>query len=125
MSVRPGLLYSSTHEWLRIEGSEAVIGITDFAQDQLGDLTFVELPAVGMSLSAGQEFGSVESVKAASELYIPAAGEVTAVNTDLENAPELVNQSPFDKGWMLRLRLDGQPAGLMSAEEYEEFIKKA
>ena len=125
MSVKSGLLYSATHEWLRVESGEAIIGITDFAQDQLGDLTFVELPAVGMTLAAGQEFGSVESVKAASELYSPAAGEVIAVNTDLENAPELVNQSPFEKGWMLRLRLDGKADGLMNAEQYEEFIKKA
>ena len=125
MSVNPGLLYASSHEWVRIEGNEAVIGISHFAQDQLGDLTFVELPDVGTALAAGQEMGSVESVKAASEVYSPVAGEVIAVNTVLEDAPELVNQSPYDKGWMVRLRLDGQPGELMNADQYKAFIANA
>ena len=125
MSVNPGLLYASSHEWVRIEGNEAVIGISHFAQDQLGDLTVVELPDVGTALAAGQEMGSVESVKAASEVYSPVAGEVIAVNTVLEDAPELVNQSPYDKGWMVRLRLDGQPGELMNADQYKAFIANA
>ncbi len=125
MSVKPGLLYASSHEWLRIEGEEAVIGISDFAQNQLGDLTFVELPAIGSTFAAGQEIGSVESVKAASEIYSPAAGQVIAINTELEDAPELVNQSPYDKGWMVRLRLAGKPEGLLDADAYTELVKNA
>lgn len=125
MSVNPGLLYASSHEWVRIEGNEAVVGISHFAQDQLGDLTFVELPDVGTPLAAGQEMGSVESVKAASEIYCPVAGEVITVNADIEDAPELVNQSPYDKGWLVRLRLDGQPGDLMNAEQYKDFIANA
>ncbi len=114
------LYYAATHEWVRIEGDEAVIGITDFAQEQLGDITFVDLPTVGSSLQAGQEMGSVESVKAASELYSPVSGEVIEINTDLDSSPELINESPFDAGWLVRVKLISSPSGLMSAEEYEE-----
>ncbi len=114
------LYYAATHEWVRIEGDEAVIGITHFAQEQLGDITFVDLPTVGSTLQAGQEMGSVESVKAASELYSPVSGEVIEVNTDLDANPELINESPFDAGWLVRVKLISSPSGLMSAEEYEE-----
>ncbi|MDR0339793.1 MAG: glycine cleavage system protein GcvH [Desulfovibrio sp.] len=122
MSVKPDLLYSPSHEWARIEGNEAVLGITHFAQDQLGDITFIDLPAVGDTLAPGKEMGSVESVKAASDIYSPVAGEVVAVNEALENAPELMNQSPFDKGWMVRVRLSAQPSGLLDAKGYEEAV---
>ena len=114
------LYYAATHEWARIEGDEAVIGITFFAQEQLGDITFVDLPTVGSTLQAGQEMGSVESVKAASELYSPVSGEVIEINTDLDASPELINESPFDAGWLVRVKLISSPSGLMSAEEYEE-----
>lgn len=114
------LLYAKSHEWVRIEGDEAVVGISHFAQEQLGDLTFVELPQPGDQAQAGQEIGSVESVKAASEIYSPVTGEVTAVNTELENAPELVNQDPFGQGWMFRVRLAEQPSGLLDADAYAE-----
>lgn len=112
------LLYSTSHEWVRIEGQEAVIGITHFAQEQLGDLTFVELPRSGDILAAGDEAGSVESVKAASEIYTPVGGEVLAVNTDLENAPELINQDAFGQGWIFRIRLNAAPEGLLDAKAY-------
>ena len=125
MSVNPGLLYASSHEWVRIEGNEAVIGISHFAQDQLGDLTVVELPDVGTALAAGHEMGSVEYLMYNSKVNIQVAGEVIAVNTVLEDAPELVNQSPYDKGWMVRLRLDGQPGELMNADQYKAFIANA
>ncbi|MDR0826878.1 MAG: glycine cleavage system protein GcvH [Desulfovibrio sp.] len=118
MSIKKDLLYAATHEWVRIEGAEAVIGITHFAQEQLGDITFVELPQVGDSLEAGKEMGSVESVKAASDLYSPVSGEVLAVNTALEDAPEKVNASPYEEGWLVRLRLKGAPSGLLDAEAY-------
>lgn len=122
MSVKADLQYASSHEWVRVEGAEAVIGITDFAQEQLGDLTFVELPKVGDALSPGKEMGAVESVKAASDLYSPVAGEVVAVNEELENAPEMVNQDPYGKGWMIRVRLDAAPSGLLDAAAYEALI---
>ncbi|MGJ3523499.1 glycine cleavage system protein GcvH [Nitratidesulfovibrio sp. D1] len=124
MSIPADLLYTDTHEWVRIEGDEAVIGITQFAQEQLGDLTFVDLPAVGDTLATGQEMGSVESVKAASELYSPLAGTVSAVNDALSGAPELVNQSPYTDGWMVRVKLDGKPEGLLSAADYEAVVAR-
>ncbi|MGE4538533.1 glycine cleavage system protein GcvH [Desulfovibrio sp. JY] len=117
------LLYTKTHEWVRVEDEIAVIGITDFAQEQLGDITYVELPAVGTELEPGQEMGSVESVKAASELYSPVAGEVIEINGELDATPEKINADPFGEGWMLRVRLSAEPAGLLSPEEYEEISK--
>ena len=124
MSIKPELKYAASHEWVRIEGSEAVIGITHFAQDSLGDITFVDLPEVGTTLAADQEMGSVESVKAASDIYCPVAGEVVAVNEALENAPETINQDPYGEGWMIRVRLDGEPSGLLDAKGYEEVVAK-
>ncbi len=123
MNIPDDLLYASSHEWIRIEGDEAVIGITDFAQEQLGDVTFVDLPAVGASFDAGQEMGSVESVKAASEIYCPVSGDILEVNTDLDSSPELINESPFDAGWLVRIKVLSPPSGLMNAEEYEEYVQ--
>jgi glycine cleavage system H protein len=122
MSIKPDLLYAPTHEWARVEGSEAVLGITFFAQEQLGDITFVELPRVGDILAPGKEMGSVESVKAASDIYSPVAGEVLAVNEELEAAPEKVNESPYDAGWMARVRLSAPPSGLLDAKGYEKAV---
>jgi glycine cleavage system H protein len=121
--MQKDLLYTRTHEWVRVEDDIAVIGITDFAQEQLGDITYVELPAVGTALEAGQEMGSVESVKAASELYSPVFGEVTEINEDLEATPEKVNTDPYGEGWLIRVRLSAEPSGLLSPEEYEEIAK--
>ncbi len=107
MSENQDLKYAKTHEWVRREGeNEAVIGISDYAQNSLGDITFVELPAVGDRLSKGDSFGVVESVKAASDLYAPVSGEVLAVNEELEDAPEKVNEAATGDGWMLKVRLD-------------------
>ena len=117
------LLFTKTHEWIRVEDDIAVIGITDFAQEQLGDITYVELPAVGTVVEAGQEMGSVESVKAASEIYSPVSGEVVEINGELEATPEKVNSDPYGEGWLLRVRLSDEPAGLLSPEEYEEIAK--
>lgn len=114
------LLFTKTHEWVRIEDDIAVIGITEFAQEQLGDITYVELPAVGTDLEAGQEMGSVESVKAASELFSPVSGQIVAVNEELDATPEKVNTDPYGEGWMLRVRLADEPEGLLSPEAYEE-----
>ncbi len=121
MSNPTELLYDKTHEWVRIEGEEAVIGITHFAQDSLGDITYVDLPGEGTELNAGDEFGSIESVKAASELYSPVTGEVIAANHALNNTPEVVNNSPYTDGWMLRIKLSAKPEGLMDAAAYEAF----
>ncbi|MDR2850490.1 MAG: glycine cleavage system protein GcvH [Desulfovibrio sp.] len=122
MPINPAeLLYSDTHEWLRVEGQEAVVGITRFAQDALGDITYVELPDIGSAFQAGQTFGSVESVKAASDLVAPANGTVTAVNTALEDAPELLNTSPYGKGWLARIELTAKPDTLMDAAGYDVF----
>jgi len=96
-----GLRYSPDHEWVRMEEGLARIGLTDYAQDQLGDIVYVELPQVGKSIAKGGVFGSVESVKAVSELYMPIAGKIVEINAALENSPELVNTSPYDQGWML------------------------
>lgn len=122
MSNNPAeLLYSRTHEWARLEGEEAVIGITWFAQESLGDITYVELPQAGDSLTAGTEFGSIESVKAASDLISPVNGVVVAVNTTLENAPETLNTAPFGDGWLARVKLADNPKDLMAAAAYEAF----
>ena len=120
MNVPESLRYSKDHEWLRTEGGEAVVGITAYAADELGDVVFVELPDVGRHLAANETFGVIESVKTASDLHVPAAGEVVAVNEDLAEAPELVNSEPYDGGWMIRLKLDDAAASeeLLDAEAY-------
>ena len=117
--------YQESHEWIRIEGDEAVIGISDYAQSELNDVVYVDLPEVGDSLDQGDEFGSVESVKAASELYMPMSGEVIAVNEQLEEEPELVNSAPFGEGWMLRIRLadPGEADKLMDAAGYRALVE--
>jgi glycine cleavage system H protein len=114
-------LYQASHEWIRVQDDEAVIGISDYAQSELNDVVYVELPEAGDVLAKGDEFGSVESVKAASELYMPAGGEVIAVNEALEDTPEWVNEAPFGAGWMVRIKL-ADPAdleGLLDAKAYE------
>jgi glycine cleavage system H protein len=116
------LQYTKTHEWIKIEGDEGTIGISDYAQDSLGDVVFVELPEVGAEYEAGQPFGAVESVKAASDLYLPVAGEITAVNDALVNEPELLNSDPYGAGWLLKIRVAEGVGALMSAEAYEKYV---
>ncbi|WP_199244307.1 glycine cleavage system protein GcvH [Pseudodesulfovibrio cashew] len=117
------LKYTKSHEWVMIEGDVATVGITDFAQEQLGDMTFVELPEVGDTFEAGSEMGSVESVKAASEIYSPVSGEVIEVNEELEDAPEKVNEEPYGDGWMVKFKIKGEPEGLLDAEEYTSLVE--
>ena len=100
------VMYSDDHEWTKMENDEVIIGISDYAQDQLGDIVFVELPQVGETFEKGTEFGTVESVKAVSELFLPVGGEITAVNDTLEDSPELVNNEPYTGGWMIRIKLN-------------------
>lgn len=121
MKFDPTCRYQETHEWVRVEGAEGVIGISDYAQSELNDVVYVELPEVGDTIEKGEEFGTVESVKAASELYAPVSGEVIAVNRELEDTPELVNRDPFGEGWMIRVRLadPDEVEDLMDAEEYK------
>lgn len=120
--IPANLLYTKSHEWTKIEGDTATVGITQFAQEQLGDLTFVDLPNAGDQVTAGAEMGSVESVKAASELYSPVTGEVLAVNEDLASAPEKINQDPYGAGWMIKVKLSAQPQGLLDAAAYEQVV---
>ena len=113
------LLYTASHEWVRVTDQEALIGITDFAQCQLGDITFIELPSMGDAVVQGREMGSIESVKAASELNSPVSGTVVEVNAELDGAPEKINKDPYGTGWMIRVRLSASPQGLLSPEEYK------
>ena len=113
--------YTRTHEWITVEGKGATIGITDFAQAQLGDVVFLELPAVGRKLTERETFGVIESVKAASDLYAPVAGRITAVNEKLTSKPELVNSDPYGDGWILKLELVGElPPDLLDEEQYRK-----
>ena len=118
------LHFAKSHEWVRLAGDgTALVGITDYAQSSLGDITFVQLPKAGATLAAGAVFGVVESVKAASDLYAPVAGTVLEVNAGLDAAPELLNRDSYGAGWMLKLRLDGTaPAGLLDAEGYARHV---
>lgn len=126
MNLPTDLLYSEEHEWVRREGSDIRIGITDFAQSELGDIVFVELPEVGDEITANEPFGSVESVKTVSELYAPISGKVVEVNEDLEDSPEYVNESPYEQAWMIVVEPsdDSELDNLLSAEEYEAHISK-
>lgn len=119
--------YSKEHEWLSVDGDEATIGITHHAQDELGDVVFIELPEVGATIETGKPFGSIESVKAVSELYAPVSGEILGVHEDLIDRPELVNEDPHGGAWMLRIRLTdpSQVAGLMSASDYLTFVDES
>jgi len=120
------LFYTKEHEWLRIAGDGGTVGITDHAQKELGDIVYVELPKVGTKYDSGETFGSVESVKAVSELYIPVSGEVIEINETLGAAPEKINEDPYGNGWMIRIRLlnKNETADLLSAGEYEEYASE-
>src|ERR687884_1226403 len=123
MNVPEELSYTRTHEWVRREGDIATVGITDHAQDELGDVVFIELPEEGATFSAGDSFGTIESVKAVSDLYAPVGGEVVEVNGTLNDNPELINEDPYGDGWMIRLRVSGED-DLLSASEYEKVLEE-
>lgn len=126
--TRPAdLFYSREHEWLRLDGDTATVGITDYAQESLGDIVYVELPKVGTKLDQAGEAGVVESVKAVSEIYSPIAGEITDVNSAIESDPALVNREPFAGGWLFKLKISdaSQKEGLLSAAAYDKLVEKA
>lgn len=124
MNVPAELKYTKEHEWIRVEGDEAFVGITDYAQSQLGDIVFVECETVGDILKAGDTFGTIEAVKTVSELYLPVSGEVLEFNDALEDEPELVNKDPYGKGWIVKISVadKAQMAGLLDAEAYKAII---
>lgn len=124
MANPANLQYTKDHEWVRLDGANATVGITDHAQKQLGDVVFVELPKVGDTFEASEPFGSVESVKAVSEIYMPVGGTISAVNESLNDDPELVNTDPYGDGWMITIKTTAKPDGLLTAAEYEDYIKE-
>ncbi|HOJ20402.1 MAG TPA: glycine cleavage system protein GcvH [Armatimonadota bacterium] len=126
MNLPPELRYAKSHEWVRVEGDLATIGITDYAQDQLGDVVYIELPEVGRTLQQEETFGSIESVKAVSELLAPVSGEVVEVNEELLDTPETVNEDPYSAGWMIIVRMDdpSEVKDLLTAEQYQAFVEE-
>lgn len=127
MDIRSELQYSRDHEWISVDNDVVTIGVTDYAQGQLGDIVYVELPDIGASFSAGDEFGTIESVKAVSELFSPVEGEVVAVNEQLADEPELVNDDPYESGWLIKIQLEEgslDDADLMDDEEYTELVEQ-
>jgi glycine cleavage system H protein len=124
LDVPEELQYTKSHEWVRTEDDTATIGITDHAQEELGDIVYIELPEQGATFEAGDSFGTVESVKAVSDLYSPVGGEVVEVNEGLGDSPEKINEDPYGEGWILKVRVSDEGAGLLSATEYEQFLEE-
>lgn len=124
MNVPAELKYTKEHEWIRVEGDEAFVGITDYAQSQLGDIVFVECETVGDGLEAGEIFGTIEAVKTVSDLYIPMGGEVLEFNSALEDQPELINKDPYGEGWIIKVKIseEDELGGLLSADAYKAII---
>ena len=125
LKIPDGLKYTESDEWVRLEGQIAVIGLTDFAQNALNDIVYVELPSIGDTFAKGDSFGSVESVKAASDIYLPVAGTISEVNETLEDEPELINTDPYGKGWLVKVEVDGDAglADLMNAAAYRSYCE--
>ena len=122
MNIPSDLLYTKDHEWVRIDGDIATVGVTDFAQGELGDIVYVEIETEGESLESGEVFGTVEAVKTVSDLFMPVSGEVVEVNGGLESNPEIVNTDPYGDGWMIKIKISDQGDSLMSAEDYKAEI---
>jgi glycine cleavage system H protein len=123
MNFPQELKYTKDHEWVKIDGDVATIGITDFAQKELGDIVYVEVETIGENIRAGEVFGTVEAVKTVSDLFMPVSGEILEFNEELESSPELVNSDPYSAGWMVKVRIDGDlPDDLMDADAYQELI---
>lgn len=124
MNIPAGLQYTKDHEWVKIEGNTATVGITDFAQGELGDIVYVDISTVGQTVGEGDVFGTVEAVKTVSDLYMPVAGKVLEVNAVLDGSPEKVNEDPYGEGWMIKIEVSGASSGLLSADQYKELIGK-
>ena len=122
MNFPQELKYTKDHEWVKIEGDIATIGITEFAQKELGDIVYVEVETVGETIDAGEVFGTVEAVKTVSDLFMPLTGEIIEFNEELESSPELVNESPYESGWMVKVKITETPADLLDAAEYAELV---
>ena len=125
MNFPENLLYTKDHEWVRLEGDVATVGITDFAQSELGDIVYVEVESIGKALSAGDVFGTVEAVKTVSDLFLPLSGTVTELNPKLASSPELVNTDPYGEGWMIKMKVDnaGDAGSLMKSDAYTSLVK--
>ena len=124
MNIPNGLLYTKDHEWVKIDGTTATIGITDFAQGELGDIVYIDISTVGKEIDEHQVFGTVEAVKTVSDLFMPLTGKVLEVNSMLDASPEKVNSDPYGDGWMVKVEVKGSTAGLLTAEQYKELIGK-
>lgn len=124
MNVPQDLLYTKDHEWIRIEGETAVVGVTDFAQSELGDVVFIEIETEGETIGKGEPFGTIEAVKTVSDMFMPVSGEVIEVNPGLDKSPDLVNKDPYGKGWMVKIRISdpAETRDLLSAEKYKELL---
>ena len=124
MNIPESLQYTKDHEWIKIEGNTALIGITDFAQGELGEIVYLDINTVGEEVKEHDVFGSVEAVKTVSDLFMPITGKILEVNPALENHPEKVNSDPYGEGWMIKIEVKGSPKGLLTAKEYQELIGK-
>jgi glycine cleavage system H protein len=124
MNIPAGLKYTKDHEWIKLEGNIATIGITDFAQGELGDIVYVDINTVGQSVAQGEVFGTVEAVKTVSDLYMPVSGKVTEVNPVLDGSPEKVNEDAYGEGWMIKIEVSGPTTDLLTADQYKELIGK-
>jgi glycine cleavage system H protein len=124
MNIPDGLLYTKDHEWVKIEGSKATIGITDFAQGELGDIVYVDISTVGQEIAEHEVFGTVEAVKTVSDLFMPVGGKVIEINPILDANPEKVNDDPYGEGWMIKVEVKGKTSGLLSSAQYKELIGK-
>ena len=123
MNFPQELKYTKDHEWVKIEGDIAIVGITDFAQKELGDIVYVEVETLGETVEAGEVFGTVEAVKTVSDLFMPLTGEIIEFNSELESSPEMVNDSPYEEGWMIKVKISGElPADLMDVDTYKKLI---
>ena len=126
MNFPQNIRYTKNHEWIRVDGEFGWIGITDYAQSELGDIVFVELPKAGTKIEQGKSFGTIEAVKAVSDLYAPVNGEVVELNKEVQDSPEVVNKEPYERGWMLKIRIENpaQLAGLLDTEAYKKLVAK-
>jgi glycine cleavage system H protein len=126
MNFPENVKYSHDHEWIRVEGQEAYVGITDFAQSELGEIVYVDIPTIGDTLESGEVFGSIEAVKTVSDLLMPVSGKILEMNDELEDAPELVNKDPYGKGWIIKIAVQKPEEldNLLTAEQYQDFIGK-